>query len=621
MAPPSEPLPRDATDVKAEERRRKLRELIFGTAGYRRFTQDSPVMPDVWLLYGENPTEAHDLLLTPHADASAAKLGQALREAVDRRGAGADRVAYNEAYVAATLDLAELLQLALPLTKWWSDYVWRGHDQPSPGRLDDPSVRNELRRRCELPVGSELPDDAISPDLVWLVRLVGSIAVGTDEAPLDAAVEAAARLLHGADPPPPDRSWLLWRVSQNREATTTIAKSLLAVKADAATRLFDLDCRNLRWAVIDSGIDATHPAFRRRDTETEALRPEPFELVDGTWVNNTRIVATYDFSRLRAFLKPLSGDAPQPEHLTDAEWLRVTDFRNALSYGRAIDWDALELLLRVSHDDTYTGSAIPRDEHGTHVAGILTADWREKDGSPEKASLRGIANGLELYDLRVFDENGRSNEFVVIAALQFVRHLNAHRDSVAVHGVNCSFSIKHDVENYACGRTPVCEEAERLVGAGTVVVAAAGNDGFARYQTTGGSTDGYRSISIVDPGNAERVITVGATHRYKPHMFGVSYFSSRGPTGDGRVKPDIVAPGEKIVSPIPRGRAKGMDGTSMAAPHVSAAAALLMARYDELIGKPEEIKRLLCESATDLGRERYFQGSGMLDILRALQSV
>ncbi len=101
----------------------------------------------------------------------------------------------------------------------------------------------------------------------------------------------------------------------------------------------------------------------------------------------------------------------------------------------------------------------------------------------------------------------------------------------------------------------------------------------------------------------------------------MSYFSSRGPTGDGSDKPDLVAPGEKITAPIP-GEAKGRkDGTSMAAPHVSGAAAMLMARHSEFIGEANEIKRILCETATDLGRERFFQGSGMLDVLRALQSV
>jgi subtilisin family serine protease len=106
-----------------------------------------------------------------------------------------------------------------------------------------------------------------------------------------------------------------------------------------------------------------------------------------------------------------------------------------------------------------------------------------------------------------------------------------------------------------------------------------------------------------------------------PHTYGVSYFSSRGPTGDGRAKPDLVAPGEKIKSVIPEGQVKSMDGTSMAAPHVSGAAALLMARHTELMGQPARIKHILCSTATDLGRTRQFQGGGMVDILRAIQSA
>ncbi|HEY1327231.1 MAG TPA: S8 family serine peptidase, partial [Casimicrobiaceae bacterium] len=124
-----------------------------------------------------------------------------------------------------------------------------------------------------------------------------------------------------------------------------------------------------------------------------------------------------------------------------------------------------------------------------------------------------------------------------------------------------------------------------------------------------------------DPGNADGVITVGATHRYWPQTYGVSFFSSRGPTGDGRLKPDLVAPGERIRAPLPGNEWGDLDGTSMAAPHVSGAAAMLMARYSELVGQPRRIKTILCDSATDLGRERTFQGRGMLDILRAFQSI
>ena len=176
----------------------------------------------------------------------------------------------------------------------------------------------------------------------------------------------------------------------------------------------------------------------------------------------------------------------------------------------------------------------------------------------------------------------------------------------------------HDVENFACGRTPICDECERLIASGVVVVAAAGNRGFERLRRR----RAYRSgISITDPGNAEGVITVGATHRFQPHTYGVSYFSSRGPTGDGRIKPDVLAPGERVYSTIIDGKYGAKDGTSMAAPHVSGVAAMLMARHREFLGQPERIKRIIMKTATDLGRERYFQGAGMVDALRALQSV
>jgi len=157
-------------------------------------------------------------------------------------------------------------------------------------------------------------------------------------------------------------------------------------------------------------------------------------------------------------------------------------------------------------------------------------------------------------------------------------------------------------------------------------VAAAGNHGYKSFETKEGAYDSYAAFSITDPGNADGVITVGATHRFWPHTYGVSFFSSRGPTGDGRLKPDLVAPGERIRAPFPGDHNLGgawgdLDGTSMAAPHVSGAAAMLMARYSELIGQPRRIKRILCESATDLGRERSFQGHGMLDVLRSFQSI
>jgi hypothetical protein len=228
---------------------------------------------------------------------------------------------------------------------------------------------------------------------------------------------------------------------------------------------------------------------------------------------------------------------------------------------------------------------------------------------------------IRLYDFRVLGKSLEDTEFAIIASLQYIRSLNERRGHLGIHGVNLSLSIPHDVRNFACGRTPICNECERLVESGVAVVAAAGNFGYQSFETARGRYEGYAAFSITDPGNAESVITVGATHRFWPHTYGVSFFSSRGPTGDGRMKPDLVAPGERIQSCLPGSDWGELDGTSMAAPHVSGAAAMLMARYSELIGQPRQIKRVLCESATDLGRERSFQGRGMLDVLRAFQSI
>jgi subtilisin family serine protease len=286
--------------------------------------------------------------------------------------------------------------------------------------------------------------------------------------------------------------------------------------------------------------------------------------------------------------------------------------------GRTVDWAAIAPRLEIKHDRRYKP---PEDDHGTHVAGILAADWRSDDEpSPGEHHVRGMCPDIEIYDLRAFGAEG-SDEFQILSAMQFVRHLNAHADKPLIHGVNLSFSLRHEVEKYAAGATPVCEEAHRLVGSGVVVVAAAGNEGRGGYVVKGRSVEGYRPISITDPGNAEKVITVGATHGDKPHTYGVSYFSSRGPTGDGRAKPDLVAPGERIFSPVPEAGIQSKDGTSQAAPHVSGACALLMARHPELMGQPERVKEIIVDTCTDLGRDRSFQGAGLVDVLRAIQAV
>src|SRR5262245_10472596 len=576
----------------------QLEKLIYESGPVRRFTQDSPVMPDVWLTYLRS--ERADLLLTPHTGAGPGELAKAIHE----HTTGA-RVAHSDTYVVAELTFEELVTIALPLTAWWHDQILGLSKTLT---LAGRSLLEWLNGRSE---------KNLAPQVEWLVGVVGRILCREHEHdPTEKEIRGAARkLLANAPPPPDEKDWkpLLWQVSRNRTASLALWASRPAVKADAAVKLFDIDCSSIVWAVIDCGIDARHPGLcSRKDGKLPAIDDEVEALA------RTRVEATYDFTSLRDHVDP---EADLQEGLVPEERERVAEIRQGLKNGRSIDWSTLEPVLRVSHGpEKYKA---PKVEHGTHVAGILSADWTTgDDGMPERGNLTGIAPGLRLYDLRVITDAGECDEFSVIAALQFVRWLNGYKDKPVIHGVNLSLAIPHDFTDYACGKTPVCQEAERLAATGVVVVAAAGNQGYAEYKTLGGEIDkGFRSVSITDPGNAEEVITVGGTHRSRPFSYGVSYFSSRGPTGDGRFKPDLVAPGEKIISLAPEAATKSLDGTSMAAPHVSGAAALLMARTEELVGDSPRVKSILCASATDLGRERYFQGAGMLDVLRALQSV
>jgi len=599
---------------------RNLGPWIFGTEQLKRFTQDSPVMPDVWLQFGREPDAAIDLLLEPHEQCSTGELAKAVLEADHSPKQPAPiELAYNGSHVAARLTFTQMLRSVLPLSEWWQEHLWP---------LDTASTADVLQtRRAEIIAGLKEPmrEQGRQPTgagelpgtLIWFAGLVGRIAWEAqhpdddqpeDEPPpgltYDLLVDLAAQTLADVPRLPPPGRPLLWTINRNRPARPALWRSRNTIKADAATLLFGLRCHDICWAVVDSGIDVTHPAFRERGA-------------DGVPTATSRVRATYDFTRLRAIL---AGTDAERDTLGGEQAKQRKEIEARLRSGRAVDWGLLAAQLQIAHDPaTY---APPKHEHGTHVAGIIGADWLATDSEPARQNdIRGVCPDIGLYDLRVFDDTGAGDEFAILAALQFVRWLNINSATPVVHGVNLSLSLDHEVGSFACGRTPVCDECERLIGSGTLVVAAAGNEGRAFVSMGSGVTEGYRQMSITDPGNAGGVITVGATHRHQPHTYGVSYFSSRGPTGDGRCKPDLVAPGEKITAPVPGGGLKSLDGTSMAAPHVSGAAALVLARHPELIGQPGEIKRVLCATATDLGRERYFQGSGVVDALRAIQSI
>ncbi|MFM7869846.1 MAG: S8 family serine peptidase, partial [Planctomycetaceae bacterium] len=165
---------------------------------------------------------------------------------------------------------------------------------------------------------------------------------------------------------------------------------------------------------------------------------------------------------------------------------------------------------------------------------------------------------------------------------------------------------------------------------GTLVCIAAGNEGQIRVQTAGGDVDLNTQLSIGDPANLEASIAVGSVHADKPHLYGVSYFSSRGPTADGRLKPDVVAPGERILScntrfPIAAKKIAELyrteSGTSMACPHVSGVLSAFLSVRREYIGRPDDVKKILLENCNDLGRDRYHQGAGLPNLLKMLTNT
>lgn len=265
-------------------------------------------------------------------------------------------------------------------------------------------------------------------------------------------------------------------------------------------------------------------------------------------------------------------------------------------------------------------AGVDRNGHGTHVAGII-------GGSMDNPAISGIAPGVQLRSYKVLNDDGGGSDAKIIKALDHIYETNRNASDLVIHGVNLSLGGAFDPEVFGCGDTPICKQLRKLWRQGVVVVLAAGNEGYLELQSGDEVVGVNADLSIGDPANLDEAIAVGSIHKMKPHLYGVSYFSSRGPTADGRCKPDLVAPGERIVScragANPKSRnAKelyvAMSGTSMAAPHVSGLIACFLSVRREFIGYPDRVKEILLASCTDLKRDRMHQGAGMPNLVKML---
>ena len=208
--------------------------------------------------------------------------------------------------------------------------------------------------------------------------------------------------------------------------------------------------------------------------------------------------------------------------------------------------------------------------HGTHVAGTIAAVDND-------IGVVGVAPKATIYAVKAFNKSGRGNISNVIDALNWCVERN-------VQVINMSFGFKN---NSKALQRAIKEAYSRNI----VLVAASGNSGG--------------SNSVLYPAKYPEVIAVGASNSNDK----AAWFSS------GGVEVDLIAPGAGIMSTYKDGGYESMSGTSMAAPHVTGAAALLLSAVKLT---PAQVRQALTETATDLGIAKNKQGAGLLNVKKAL---
>ncbi len=234
------------------------------------------------------------------------------------------------------------------------------------------------------------------------------------------------------------------------------------------------------------------------------------------------------------------------------------------------------------------GHAYDDNGHGTHVAGTIAGD-----GDGTNPAGRGVAPRAALVGVKVLDQNGDGFTSDVVAGIEWVM---ANKDTYGIDAINLSLGANHPCQGtgqLSDGTEPDSQAVNLAYAppASLLVSVAAGNDGPG-------------TCTIGSPGDAKDALTVGAMADLGAKGFKQADFSSRGPTADGRVKPDVSAPGIGIASAYPTALDpsgyKTLNGTSMATPFVTGVALLMQDADPTYIN--EDIKDAITSTAIDWGR-------------------
>lgn len=262
-----------------------------------------------------------------------------------------------------------------------------------------------------------------------------------------------------------------------------------------------------------------------------------------------------------------------------------------------VDINHPDLKGRVVHKRNYTNEAWGNPHpHGTHVAGIIAGNG---------SKYKGMAPEVIIWSYKIFPTNLEQAESTGSKGADAIEDvIKDMQQEKRLRIANCSWGVSSPTLD---GNSAVSETAERATKLGLVLVKSAGNEGTKR--------PGPGSLTLPADARGD-VIVVGASSRDSTK---VMPFSSRGPTSDERPKPDILAPGEGIMSAKPGGGYAKQSGTSMASPHIAGITALILERYPKL--QPWQVKKILMQSAKKLDASQFdenAQGVGLVDAAKAL---
>jgi serine protease AprX len=265
-------------------------------------------------------------------------------------------------------------------------------------------------------------------------------------------------------------------------------------------------------------------------------------------------------------------------------------------YSSHVDLDGGKVL---GWKDYVSGKTAPYDDngHGTHCASTIAG---EGDGNP---LYKGVAPGAALVGIKVLDRKGNGSMSNVTAGIDWaVQNKNTY-------GIE-AISLSLGTDSSSDGTDSTSLAVNNAFDNGIAVLVAAGNAGPGKY-------------TIGSPGAAEKAITVGAMADVGEKGFSLAYFSSRGPTADGRVKPDIAAPGVNIMAAKSNTTSSyiSYSGTSMATPFTAGTVALMFDSNPSLT--PAQVKSIITSTSLDWGNsgKDIDYGYGRLDTYAAVKTA